>query len=104
VIEYPEHLGYYTARTLSALLDREDFERVDLRATGLSPGRIRSGLRAGRDSGDQAGAGVSARSADEPVRRLLESTRAMRAAKGAMNSVLSGLRLGDTLKALYRRR
>jgi SAM-dependent methyltransferase len=95
VIDYPEHLGYFRRSTLDRLLCEAGFTRIDLRSTGFSVGQVYAGLHSGPATG--------ARSLDESVRGALESTKILGRVKHGVNRGLSGLALGDTLKAIYQR-
>ena len=94
VIQYPEHLSYYTKKTLHYLLSHNGFRKKKLQTTGFSITRIRTSL--GKKEG-YTGANVS----DELVRQQLEKNSLMKTAKKIFNSVLNVLGLGSALKAWY---
>lgn len=94
VIQYPEHLSYYTKKTLHYLLAGNGFKKKKLQATGFSITRIRTSL--GKQEG-YTGANVS----DELVRQQLEKNGLMKTAKKFFNTVLNVLALGSSLKAWY---
>lgn len=91
VIEYPEHLVYYTAATVDRLLSRAGFSKRSIRTTGLSPQGFRSSGRAASRPGN----------ADEALRSGIEGRAYLRLARDVVNGVLSALRAGDTLKGFY---
>jgi 2-polyprenyl-3-methyl-5-hydroxy-6-metoxy-1,4-benzoquinol methylase len=95
VIAYPEHLGYFRPDTLDRVLGDAGLVRVDLRTTGFSVGQVRDAIRRGTPS--------ERKSVDESLRGALDSRKSLTVAKRAVNRGLSGLDLGDTLKASYRR-
>jgi 2-polyprenyl-3-methyl-5-hydroxy-6-metoxy-1,4-benzoquinol methylase len=93
VIEYPEHLLYFTPRTLCGWLAEFGFQPVRLTTTGLTLARRRDGARVEAESHrlpDQ-----------EQFRATVESSRVLRSAKVAVNSVLQLLGAGDTIKGYF---
>lgn len=102
VIEYPEHLGYFTASTLTRWLRSAGFAPLSVTATGISPDKVREGIRH-KSSGADRPVRVAARQ-DERVRESIERSAALRAAKRAANAALGVLRAGDTLKGRFERR
>ena len=105
-IEYPEHLNLFTARSLDRLLVSAGLSRVEVHTTGLSPTDISAGLGAARakpsGTGGAAGGHGRAASADCRVRARVASSPVLERAIHVVNAALSWLRLGDTIKALYR--
>jgi 2-polyprenyl-3-methyl-5-hydroxy-6-metoxy-1,4-benzoquinol methylase len=96
IIEYPEHLWYFTARTIREWLGRFGFVAEKIWSSGVSVTRIRESLPS--SMGDAAPATCE----DEHVRQTIESSRLLRLAKTTVNGVLSALDAGDTLKARFR--
>lgn len=88
MIEYPEHLSYYTAPTITRLLTGAGFQKLQLDTTGISF------RRAG--TGDNAPA-----QREEELRTSIEGRSSFRFAKRMINWWLSVLRLGDTLKGYF---
>jgi SAM-dependent methyltransferase len=100
VIDYPEHLNYFTLKSLSALLRRTGLEPAEASSTGVSLTRIDASLtRAGRERWDTGGA-----DADQALRQRIERRALLRGAKRGANRALSALHAGDTLKLLAVRR
>lgn len=97
VIEYPEHLSYFTARTLPGLVQRFGFDLKFVETTGISPAELRRALGAGR-TGNRHQPGP-----DDPLRESIERSGSLRRLKALSNGALSRLRLGDTVKALFER-
>lgn len=104
VIDYPEHLIYFTAPTLKAWLEPFGFRAIRVETTGLSPGELRRALRA-RPSGSGSSAPPSGagavRGIDDRLREATESGRLMPMLKSTLNGALTRLRAGDTLKAWF---
>jgi SAM-dependent methyltransferase len=102
VIEYPEHLNYFTAGTLSELLKRVGFAPVDVTSTGIDLGAFRrkalptlhrrcpSGLEP-----DPVG------DSQERLRSRIEGSQLLRAAKTIVNTALATAGAGDSLKGRF---
>jgi 2-polyprenyl-3-methyl-5-hydroxy-6-metoxy-1,4-benzoquinol methylase len=94
VIEYPEHLVYYTVSTVTALLQDAGFKRESIRTTGFSPQRFRLSTGTARREGNS----------DEPLRSAIETNPLLRFAKKMVNGMLVLFRSGDTLKGFFIKR
>jgi hypothetical protein len=99
VIEYPEHLNYFTRATLQRCFADAGFETLAMASTGVSPGRLIEGLRRARP-----GAVTQRAAVDERVRETIERAAVLRAAKRLADRTLGVLGAGDTLKGRFRRR
>ena len=62
VIEYPEHLSYYTPSTLKFLFEKHGFRTLKISTKGISPARLRT-------SGTNVPMVAGARQADEELRK-----------------------------------
>lgn len=96
VIEYPEHLCYFTPSSLRRWLSQHGLEAESLTSTGISFARLRAAAGAS-EAGGQVAAG------DEQLREVVERSAALKLAKTLANGVLGAFELGDTLKARFRR-
>jgi SAM-dependent methyltransferase len=96
VIEYPEHLNYFTVSTLSRLLERAGFRTHRVLTSGLDIARLR------RPSSSAQGSAVTA--STEDLRARVEESKALRASKRMLNAALSAARAGDSLKGWFERR
>lgn len=96
IIEYPEHLSYYTKKTVNYLLTKYGFKKKKLTTTGISLTRIRTSLN--KKSQESY---VSATSSDELLRTSLEKNGINRIIKKTMNGVLDVLGIGSSLKGWY---
>lgn len=98
VIDYPEHLNYFTSPTLARLLRECGFEPVKLTTTGVSLARLKRGLTAGEKPS------IAAPSLDESLRNHVEHSRLLRLAKDSVNAILAATGSGDSLKGWFERR
>lgn len=96
VIGYPEHLSYYTKRTVNYLLSNNGFRKKKLRTTGISLTRIRTSLN--KNSKEDY---VGETSADEKLRIQLEKNKFSAFIKRSINGVLDGLGVGSSMKGWY---
>jgi 2-polyprenyl-3-methyl-5-hydroxy-6-metoxy-1,4-benzoquinol methylase len=92
VIEYPEHLSYYTTSTIHKLLSEHGFKKVYLKTSGFSTTRLSSGVQK-NDSKPLLN--------EEQIREIAESNILVKSAKNIINSFLNITNKGDTIKALY---
>lgn len=95
VIEYPEHLTYYTYKTLNKLLLKNGYEKVFFLTTGIAISRLRKSL------GKYEPSSVSEKNTDETLREKIELGGWMRKMKNAINLVLNIFKIGDAMKVLY---
>lgn len=102
VICYPEHLAYYTPKTLNRLFSGLGFEKINIDTKGISPGRLLSSLKSrGNENIDPTEA---IRGTDQQLRIKLESNPFLRLVKNAVNQVLNWSRLGDSMHAWFRKK
>jgi 2-polyprenyl-3-methyl-5-hydroxy-6-metoxy-1,4-benzoquinol methylase len=94
VIEYPEHLTYYTVRTVTKLLKDAGFEKRSMRTTGFSPQRFKLSV----------GTATRAGNSDESLRNAIEEKAFLRFAKNMVNGILNIFNSGDTLKGFFIKR
>jgi len=97
VIEYPNHLCYYTNKTLRKLYTEHGFTPLQLKTTGISLTR----LRTSKDRDKNSGEFVCETSDDEILRFKIERNPALRALKYSTNTMLNTFSVGDSLKALF---
>ncbi|MEO5643284.1 MAG: class I SAM-dependent methyltransferase [Bacteroidia bacterium] len=91
VIEYPEHLTYYTVRTVTKLLKDAGFEKSSFRTTGFSPQRFKLSV----------GTATRVGNSDESLRNAIEEKAFLRLAKKIVNGALNLFNSGDTLKGYF---
>jgi 2-polyprenyl-3-methyl-5-hydroxy-6-metoxy-1,4-benzoquinol methylase len=97
IIEYPEHLTYYTRSTLRKVFNAFNFSLLEINTTGVSLSRIK--ISKGKMQNLE-----KARSTDEVLRRKAEENVVFRAIKTAVNYALNKLGKGDTIKAFFQKK
>lgn len=95
MIEYPNHLCYYTAKTLRKLFNEHGFRTQRVATTGISLTRLRTSK--GKSNQEY----VSETSDDEMVRYRIEKNSFLRIGKRITNSILNLLKIGDSLKGSF---
>lgn len=95
VIQYPEHLCYYTKRTLHYLLSNNGFKKLKIITTGVSPAAIKNWLSISEEKF------VSPTSSDQIIRRKMESNFLLHLSKVIVNYFLNVFSLGSSMKAWY---
>ena len=96
VIDYPEHLCYFTSKTIRSWLRRVGFVAESVASTGISLSRR-------HDVGASSPTG-SAPCGEEQLRETIERSQLLTAAKAVVNAGLSGVSAGDTIKARFQLR
>lgn len=96
IIQYPEHLSYYTPKTLNYLYTSNGFKKQKIRTTGISLTRLKNGWK----KYDEEPL-VSAVSSDEILRSKLSSNKVLNKMKLIVNDLLSILGIGNSLKGWF---
>lgn len=95
VITYPEHLTYYTKRTLKRLMIKNGFRVNKIATTGISITRLKNSKSKGSE-------GVAAKeSSDEKLREKIDKKRYLNYLKFTANSLLTLLGIGMSLKGMF---
>ena len=94
VIEYPEHLVYYTPRTLGTWLARAGFNRESIITWGISLSRMRAVIAT------PSGSHAPHVSDDEGLREAIERSAVLRLAKSSLNRALGARHRGHVERAL----
>ena len=95
VIAYPEHLSYYTPKTLKKVFRNAGFKTQKIQSTGISLSRLKS------SKGKSTEAPISEHSTDETLRNQAESKWYFKIAKNIVNSALTATGKGDSLKGWF---
>lgn len=93
VIEYPEHLTYYTKKTLINTVKKAGFAKLKFKTTGISLTRI-------AQSTNQSTTFIAADS-DEKIREKISQKWHYRLMKNAANFILNTTNTGLTLKGYF---
>lgn len=96
IIEYPEHLSYYTCNTLTSLFEKNKYKRIGISTTGISVGR----LLASKEVNYLTSA---SQDVDERLRQKMEDKVIFKMFKGSINILLNIIRKGDSIKALFQK-
>lgn len=94
IIEYPEHLCYYTPKTIDLLLTNTGFKKLKVTTTGISIARIKKSLKHKNNES------IEQISSDEALREQLEIGY-KRHIKSFINGMLNFLGIGNSLKVWY---
>ena len=95
VIEYPNHLSYFTVKTLKSLFIENGFSKQSIVTSGISRTRIKT------STGKSNQAFISETSDDEILRHRIEKRWHLRALKSVVNGFLNLFKLGDSIKATF---
>jgi 2-polyprenyl-3-methyl-5-hydroxy-6-metoxy-1,4-benzoquinol methylase len=100
VIEYPEHLSYYTAKTVNYLFTNNGFKKKKIRTTGISFSRLKTSFRTMRHVENKELL-ISATSSDELMRERSQSNPLFRAVIQLINGLLNTFKVGNSLKGWF---
>jgi len=92
IIEYPEHLCYYTKHTIKQLLSAHGFTLLKTTTTGFSFKRLRASIPHQTNTASTA-------TSNETLRMNIEAIPSLRGLKYVVNAFLNITSLGDSLKA-----
>ncbi len=95
VITYPEHLSYYTPKTIHQLFKRIGFSKKRILTTGISLTRLKT------SKGTSEQGFISEMSDDEKIRSQFESKWYLQFAKKTINGFLTLIGKGDSLKGYF---
>lgn len=98
VICYPEHLSYYTPKTIHKLFRKSGFVKKRIQTTGYSRTRLKTSL----SKSDQEF--ISETSDDEQMRNRIEGNPLLKFAKSTINWGLTVFGVGDSLKIRYEKK
>jgi 2-polyprenyl-3-methyl-5-hydroxy-6-metoxy-1,4-benzoquinol methylase len=94
IINYPEHLNYFTPRTLGLSLKKAGLHVERIRTTGISVMRLRNSVVAA----PKAQANADPGNADQVLRNKIEGNPLLRLMKSTANGLLTLTGMGDTIK------
>jgi 2-polyprenyl-3-methyl-5-hydroxy-6-metoxy-1,4-benzoquinol methylase len=96
VLCYPEHLSYFSKKSLNKLLVSNSFEKLFLVSDGVSPERLLTSFR--KKTVDHS----TPENKDEKFRVQLEKNSFLKTVKRIVNGFLNISNLGESLKSLYK--
>ena len=94
IIEYPEHLCYYTKHSLEKLFREANFSLLNISTTGISLNRLKKHFY---------GSTLQSANSDEVVRMKIEQNLILGVLKRAVNVLLSFFGKGDAIKASFQK-
>jgi hypothetical protein len=95
ILGYPEHLSYYTPKTLKRVFKETGFKTEKVLATGVSLTRIK------KSQGKSDQATISANSDDEKLRNQIAGNPSLGMAKEIINWKLTLFGVGNSLKGWF---
>ena len=95
VLCYPEHLSYYTPKTLKYVFEKEGFRTKNIKATGISLTRLKTSKATSNQEL------ISQTSDDEVMRNKLETSVILKSVKIFLNWNLTFFGIGDALKGTF---
>ena len=95
VICYPEHLSYYTPKTLKKVFLNTGFQKKKIETTGISLTRLKT------SKGSSNEAFISKSSTDEKIRGTIEANKILQVIKKFVNILLTFSGKGDSLKGYF---
>lgn len=96
VVGYPEHLSYYTPRTLNTLLQKFGFKKAKVETTGFSITKHKISQKT-----TTATKYIEAESDDEKLRGKMETVWYWKILKKVVNFTLTFFGIGDAMKVFY---
>ncbi|MEO6883794.1 MAG: class I SAM-dependent methyltransferase [Bacteroidia bacterium] len=97
VIEYPEHLSYYTPKTINVFFQKNNFRKIKLDTTGISIKRFKKSIQKNNFSNAQV-------DEDQELRGKIEQNILLKVIKNSINTLLSLFKMGDSIKGFYEKK
>lgn len=96
VIGYPEHLIYFTPKTLNLLLQTVGFKKINILTSGINISSFRSEIKR-KSEGRQGGV----KNSDFELRETIERNSLLILIKNIINKALNLTRLGNAMKGYF---
>lgn len=100
IISYPDHLAYFTPKTLKKLMNKNNFGVYNLWTTGVSLERMRQSFSktppCSKSPGEKGYCNI-----DREWQEKIEHRPFLKIAKQITNSLLTFTRIGDNMKGLF---
>jgi 2-polyprenyl-3-methyl-5-hydroxy-6-metoxy-1,4-benzoquinol methylase len=100
-IVYPEHLCYYTPKTINKLLKDNQFERVFVKTTGISIARYKHAFLNWNRKKNEDSVQYDYNEKDRELRESIENSKILAIFKNILNRFFNFTQLGESLKILY---
>ncbi len=100
IIGYPEHLAYFTSKTLNKLLTDNNFKKIYIKTTGFSISRYKQSKKIDVDNEKN----ISSSKTDEKLREKMQKKGIIFYFVKIINRILIVFNIGDTIKTLYVKR
>lgn len=100
MIVYPEHISFYTKKSLSHLGNKYNFKALKFLTTGVDIGRFITAIKSKKDSKETVNI-QQMKATNENIRDLAGSNRFIGMIKGIINFMLTLFGKGDTLKIYW---
>ncbi len=94
IFNYPEHLCYYTPKTLNKLFTDHGFKKIQIQTTGISPARFFKSLNTKTNTSEEI-------SNDEVLREKIEKRLYLQWIKKILNALLNFTKSGDAMKGVF---
>lgn len=98
VINYPEHLSYYTRKTLKFAVEKHGFECRKFLSTGISINRLKASKQSDEKHG---GASTASTTSDENLRNQMEQKWYLGLLKNVVNLLFTWTNTGLALKGYF---
>jgi len=111
VIGWPEHLSYYTPKTLEFLMKKNHLKKVFIQSTGISVTRLltssqaasRKATNSKTKPSEEGTLFIAAGTHDEKLRNSFEKNILLGGLKSGVNTMLTLTGKGDALKGLFQK-
>ena len=95
VIDYPEHLSYYSPKTINSFFQKNGFQKIKIITTGISLSRFRRSINDNKNTANF--------NLDDRLREKSENKNGYKFIKWAANFFLNTTKSGDALKAYFQK-
>ncbi|REJ82296.1 MAG: class I SAM-dependent methyltransferase [Bacteroidetes bacterium] len=97
IISVPDHLAYYTPKTLTRLFKECGFRKLQIKTEGISISRLKSSV----SKSENVFSGTAGISEDRRIQEKAENSLLWKLAKSTINGILNLSGKGDNLKSYF---
>ncbi len=101
MICYPEHISFYTKKSIKYLGNKHHLKSVKIETTGLDIGRLLNVIKSSKNHNTPENTRIEAKAVNENIRDLSGSNPYVGLLKNVVNYLLSMGGRGDTLKVIW---